>query len=56
MFIVKVKYIGENDSATFINVNILNLVSIEEVWCRIVDETGEEYLYLSDKFKTLIYE
>ena len=48
---MKVKYIGETDPATFIKDKIYNVISIEQKWYRIVDETNEAYLYPPDKFE-----
>lgn len=50
---MKVKYMGETDSATFINGKIYDVLSVEEGWYRIIDETGEDYLYPADKFKII---
>ncbi|MDY4079815.1 MAG: hypothetical protein SOY42_13715 [Clostridium sp.] len=48
---MKVKYIGETDPATFINGKIYEVISIEQKWYRIIDETNEDYLYPPDKFE-----
>ena len=47
---MKVKYIGKTDKATFIQNKIYDVVSVEEGWYRIIDETKEDYLYPPDKF------
>lgn len=47
---MKVKYIKETDSATFIHNKIYEVISEEEGWYRIVDETNEDYLYQPDYF------
>ena len=46
---MKVKYIGKTDKATFIQNKIYDVVSAEEGWYRIIDETKEDYLYPPDK-------
>ena len=48
---MKVKYIGETDPTTFIKGKIYEVISIEQKWYRIVDETNEDYLYPPDKFE-----
>lgn len=48
---MKVKYIGETDPATFIKGKIYEVISIEQKWYRIVDETNEDYLYPPDNFE-----
>jgi hypothetical protein len=48
---MKVKYVGETDSSTFKNNKIYTVISIENGWYRIVDETNEDYLYPPDKFE-----
>ena len=48
---MKVKYIGKTDSATFINDKVYEVLSIEDGWYRIIDETKEDYLYPVDNFK-----
>ena len=42
---MKVKYIGETDSATFTNGTVYEVLSVENGWYRIIDKTGEDYLY-----------
>lgn len=48
---MKVRYIGETDPATFTNGKIYDVISIEEGWYRIIDETKEDYLYQPNKFQ-----
>lgn len=47
---MKVKYIGKTDPTTFINKKIYEVISIEQKWHRIIDETNEDYLYPPNKF------
>ena len=42
---MKVRFHGESDPLTFIDGKVYNVIGIEEGWYRIVDETGEDYLY-----------
>ena len=57
---LKVKYIGEREVDTpnsykiFMDVipnKIYEVLSIERGWYRIIDESEEDYLYPSEKFK-----
>lgn len=47
---MKVKYIKETD-ISLINGKVYNVISIEEEWYRIVDETGDSYLFSPDEFE-----
>ncbi len=50
--IAKYKYVGETDELAFINGKIYNCVAYDELnnMARIVDETGEDYIYPLDNF------
>lgn len=50
---MKVKYIGETNSATFINGKEYEVLSVEKDWLRIVDETEEDYLYPPVEFEII---
>ena len=59
MIKLKVKYIGEREIDTpnsykiFMDVlpgKVYEVLSIEDGWYRIIDESGEDYLYPTDKF------
>ena len=59
MIKLKVRYIGKREVDTpnsckiFMDVlpdKIYEVLSIEDGWYRIVDESGEDYLYPTDKF------
>lgn len=49
---MKVKYLGENDPLELLNNKIYNVLEIDEVcgWYRIVDKTGEDYLFPPEDF------
>lgn len=47
---MKVKYRGESDPLYLLNGKVYEVVGVEEGWYRIVDETGEDYLYSPDAF------
>ncbi len=49
---MKVKYLGESDSLMLLNGKIYEVIAVEQEpaggdWYRIIDETGEDYLYLA---------
>ena len=48
---MKVKYIDETDPLYCINGKVYDVLSIENGYYRIVDETGEDYLYLPEEFE-----
>lgn len=48
---MKVKYIGESDPLVLLNNKVYKVISIEEQWYRIIDETGEDYLYPPESFE-----
>lgn len=51
---MKVKYIGERNSPmSLINGNVYECISIEDGWYRVIDETGEDYLYPSIVFEKI---
>ena len=51
--IKRVKYIGETNPITLTNGNIYNVLSVERGWFRIVDSTGEDYLYPPELFEII---
>lgn len=50
---MKVKYLGESDPLGLINGKVYEVLSIEYGYYRIVDETGEDFLYDSDSFEVV---
>ena len=46
-----VKYLGKTDAFVLINGKFYEVISIERNWFRIIDETGEDYLYPPEMFK-----
>lgn len=48
---MKVKYLGESDPLYLMNGKVYEVQGIESGWYRIVDETGEDYLYAPDAFE-----
>lgn len=50
---MKVKFIGKSNPYTLLFDKIYNVLSIEGKWYRIIDETGEDYLYSPDLFEII---
>jgi hypothetical protein len=48
---MKVKYIDESDPWALLNGKVYEVLSIEGECYRIIDETGEDYLYHPDEFE-----
>ena len=48
---MKVKYLGESDPLELIKGKTYEVVSIEKDWYRIIDETGDDYLYPPQAFE-----
>ena len=47
---MKVKYINKSD-VSLTNGKIYDVLSVEKGWFRIVDNTGEDYLFSPDEFE-----
>ena len=47
---IKVRYLGESDPLTLLNGKIYDVIE-EEGYYRIIDETGDDYLYDTDAFE-----
>ncbi|MEO2211033.1 hypothetical protein ABGV40_09210 [Paenibacillus amylolyticus] len=53
---MKVKFLGESDPIYFIHGRIYDVLGLEEDGLyRIIDETGEDYLYCMDEFEIVGY-
>lgn len=50
---MKVKYIKNTVAMCLIKNNIYEVLSIEKGWYRVVDDTGEDYLYPPDNFEII---
>lgn len=51
MKIYKVRYIGDTVSLEMTHGKIYSVLSIERGWYRIIDDTGEDYLYPAGNFE-----
>ena len=48
---MKVKWLGKTEFLVLTNNKIYEVISIEGGWYRIIDDSGEDYLYPSDMFE-----
>lgn len=48
---LKIRYIGETDFLVLTNNKIYDVISIEKDWYRIIDDSGEDYLYPPELFE-----
>ena len=48
---MKVKYLGESDPLELYKGKFYDVISVEKEWYRILDETGEDYLYPPEAFE-----
>lgn len=53
MRIDKVRYIGDTVSLELTHGKIYSVLSIERGWYRIIDDTGEDYLYPAGNFEVI---
>ena len=49
----KVRWMGETEFLYFTHGKIYMVLSVEKGWYRIVDDSGEDYLYPPDQFEIL---
>lgn len=50
---MKVEYIGETSPLELTQGKEYEVLSVEHGWYRVVDDTGEDYLYQSDRFRII---
>ena len=48
---MKVKYLGKTEFLVLTNNKIYDVISVEKGWYRIVDDSGEDYLYPKKYFE-----
>lgn len=51
LLLLKIKYIGETDFLVLTHNIIYDVISIEKEWYRIIDDSGEDYLYPHELFE-----
>lgn len=50
---MEVRFLGESDPICLLNSKVYNVLSVEEGWYRIVDETEEDFLYSPEAFEII---
>jgi hypothetical protein len=52
---MKVKYIGESDPLELLNGKVYDVLEVDEMvgWYRVVDETGDDYLFPPESFEVV---
>lgn len=50
---MKVKYLGETSFLELTNGKVYTVLSVEKGWYRIVDDSGEDYLYPPEDFEVV---
>lgn len=53
MKVMKVKYIGETSFLELTHNKIYEVISVEKKWYRIIDDSGEDYLYPPELFEII---
>lgn len=48
---MKVKYIGKTDFLVLTNNKVYSVISVEKEWYRIIDDSGDDYLYPPELFE-----
>lgn len=48
---MKVRFIGETEFLVLTNQKIYNVLSVERKWYRIIDDSGDDYLYPPELFE-----
>lgn len=51
LLLLKIKCLGEADFLVLTHNNIYDVISIEKDWYRIIDDSGEDYLYPPELFE-----
>lgn len=50
---MKVKWLGKTEFLMLTNGKIYEVISIERGWYRLIDDSGEDYLYPPENFKII---
>jgi len=50
---MKVKWLGKTDFLMLTHGKIYDVISVEKGWYRIIDDSGEDYLYPPGKFEII---
>lgn len=49
--IMKVRYLGKTEPLVLTNNKIYDVISIEKKWYRLIDDSGEDYIYSPEVFE-----
>lgn len=52
---MEVRFIGATSPLVLTNGKEYNVLSVEKRWLRVVDDSGEDYLYPPELFEAVIY-
>lgn len=50
---MKVRYLGETSFLELTQGKVYEVISIEKGWYRLIDDSGEDYLYPPDEFEEI---
>lgn len=50
---MKVRYLGETSYLELTHDRVYEVISTEKGWYRIIDDSGEDYLYPPDEFEVI---
>lgn len=50
---MKKRYIGKSSPLALMNNKVYEVISVEKGWYRVIDETGEDYLYPPELFEDI---
>lgn len=50
---MKVRYIGKTEFLVLTNSKVYDVISVEKGWYRIIDDSGEDYLYPKKYFEVV---
>ena len=50
---MKIKWLGDTDFLVLTKGKIYEVISVEKGWYRIIDDSGEDYLYPPEKFEVI---
>lgn len=50
---MKVRYLGKTEPLVLTNNKIYDVISVEKKWYRIVDDSGEDYIYSPEVFEVV---
>lgn len=50
---MRAKYIGPTESYSLDNGKVYDILSVENGWYRVIDKSGEDYLYPPEEFEII---